>query len=315
MNGLCVASDRLYDVVCRDFNLLCVVSRFGIDCGFGDKTIEQVCREYKIDCNTFLAVVNFHTKAKQYADPSERLSLKCLTEYLQNSHVYYLNFLLPSIRRRLIEALGVLAGNELAIMILKFFDEYCAFVRRHMQREDSEVFPYVDALLQGKKIKPIALEISLMHRSPLEAKLAELKSLIIRFYDGNADRDLLASVLYDLFVFEQDLMCHCKMETVLFYQEVRRIEALNAKGSGAASQASDEREEQLSEREKEVVRCVVGGMSNKEIAERLFISVNTVTTHRRNIARKTDIHSSAALTLYAIMNNLVSIDAIRVKKK
>ena len=46
-------------------------------------------------------------------------------------------------------------------------------------------------------------------------------------------------------------------------------------------------------------------MSNKEIADHLFISVNTVITHRRNIAKKLDIRSVAGLTIYAIANNLI----------
>jgi regulator of cell morphogenesis and NO signaling len=46
-------------------------------------------------------------------------------------------------------------------------------------------------------------------------------------------------------------------------------------------------------------------MSNKEIANQLFISVNTVITHRRNIVRKLQIHSLAGLTIYAIANNLI----------
>ncbi len=311
MNRLCTEADRLYDVVCEDFNLLCVVARFGIDCGFGDKTIKQICKERNIDCNTFLAVVNFHTKAQQYSSPSVSLSIKTLCEYLQNSHSYYLNFILPNIRRKLIEALGALSGNEAAFMILKFYDEYSAFVRRHMEKEEREVFPYVDALLQGKKVKPIGLEISLMHRSPIETKLADLKSLIIKFYDGKADRELLTSVLYDIFLFEQDLVSHCRMETVLFADEVKRLEEKNAKKQNSISDSSTGNTEELSEREKDVIRCVVMGMSNKEIAEKLFISVNTVGTHRKNIARKTDMHSPAALTLYAIMNKLVSLDEIK----
>ena len=56
--------------------------------------------------------------------------------------------------------------------------------------------------------------------------------------------------------------------------------------------------------------CLVQGLSNKEIAERLFISVNTVMTHRRNIVRKLDIHSPAGLTIYAIVNNLIDISNI-----
>ena len=68
----------------------------------------------------------------------------------------------------------------------------------------------------------------------------------------------------------------------------------------------------LSDREKEVVVSLVQGMSNKEIAEHLYISVNTVITHRRNIARKLQIHSSAGLTIYAIVNGLVDISNVKL---
>ena len=70
-------------------------------------------------------------------------------------------------------------------------------------------------------------------------------------------------------------------------------------------------QESLSQREKEIIICVAKGMSNKEIANQLFISVHTVTTHRRNISNKLQIHTSAGLTIYAIANNLVSIDDLK----
>ena len=69
--------------------------------------------------------------------------------------------------------------------------------------------------------------------------------------------------------------------------------------------------EMLSVREKEIVVCVVKGMTNKEIAGNLFISIHTVITHRRNIAKKLQIHSSAGLTIYAIVNNLVDISEVK----
>ena len=68
----------------------------------------------------------------------------------------------------------------------------------------------------------------------------------------------------------------------------------------------------LSEREKEVIISLVQGMTNKEIADHLCISINTVITHRRNIARKLQIHSPAGLTIYAIVNNLVDISTVNL---
>lgn len=50
--------------------------------------------------------------------------------------------------------------------------------------------------------------------------------------------------------------------------------------------------------------CIARGMSNKEIADKLCISVHTVTTHRRNICSKLEIHSPAGLTIFAIIKGL-----------
>lgn len=78
---------------------------------------------------------------------------------------------------------------------------------------------------------------------------------------------------------------------------------------------ADEREEvpgELTPRERDIIIGVVKGMTNKEIADELFISPNTVTTHRRNIVKKLDIHSASGLTVYAIMNKLVSLQDIEI---
>ena len=73
----------------------------------------------------------------------------------------------------------------------------------------------------------------------------------------------------------------------------------------------DMRHEALSGREKEVVVCVVKGMTNKQIADHLCLSTHTVITHRRNISHKLGIHSAAGLTIYAIVNKLVDVDEIK----
>ena len=78
---------------------------------------------------------------------------------------------------------------------------------------------------------------------------------------------------------------------------------------------ADERDEvpgELTPRERDIIIGVVKGMTNKEIADELFISPNTVTTHRRNIVKKLDIHSASGLTVYAIMNKLVSLQDIEI---
>lgn len=77
------------------------------------------------------------------------------------------------------------------------------------------------------------------------------------------------------------------------------------------SEEEEDNSESLSQREKEIVICVVKGMTNKEIAENLYLSIHTVITHRRNISRKLQIHSAAGLTIYAIVNKLVELSDVK----
>jgi DNA-binding CsgD family transcriptional regulator len=73
----------------------------------------------------------------------------------------------------------------------------------------------------------------------------------------------------------------------------------------------DRRHESLSVREKEVIVCVIKGMTNKQIADALSLSAHTVITHRRNISAKLQIHSTAGLTIYAIVNKLVELSEVK----
>ncbi len=66
--------------------------------------------------------------------------------------------------------------------------------------------------------------------------------------------------------------------------------------------------ENLSEREKDVVKQIALGKTNKEIGEALFISPHTVITHRKNITGKLGIKTVSGLTVYAILNNLIKIE-------
>lgn len=77
------------------------------------------------------------------------------------------------------------------------------------------------------------------------------------------------------------------------------------------SDSDDDEQESLTDREKEVVICIVKGMTNKEIADHLFLSIHTVNTHRKNITKKLQIHSASGLTIYAIVNKLVDINDIQ----
>jgi len=67
-------------------------------------------------------------------------------------------------------------------------------------------------------------------------------------------------------------------------------------------------ENKLSDRETDVLKLLVAGKANKEIADELFISIHTVISHRKNITTKLGIKSTAAMAIYAVANNIIDID-------
>ena len=75
------------------------------------------------------------------------------------------------------------------------------------------------------------------------------------------------------------------------------------------SEDLDEEDESpgLSTRERQVVALVAAGFSNREIADRLTLSVRTIGTHRQHVMDKLDIHSVAGLTKYAIAEGLTHL--------
>lgn len=77
------------------------------------------------------------------------------------------------------------------------------------------------------------------------------------------------------------------------------------------NQPDQEESQELTDREKSILRHIALGYTNKEIGEKLYISAHTVVTHRKNITKKLGIKTVSGLTVYAILNKIVEMDEIR----
>ncbi len=315
-------TDKVSFVIANDYRLLQVMGRFGISMGFGEKTINEVCQQCGVDANTFIAVINY-VKDGGAAVPKgvENLSVRAMLEYLKQSHKYFLDYQFPTMRRNMLNAIDCSVRNEVAFLVLKFYDEYVEEVRKHMVYEEEVAFEYVGKLLDGNSpsttLTAESHHLLSRHHESIEGKLKELKNLFIQYYPQKEINDDLNAVIFELYRTQEDLSIHCMVEDNIFLPAVRRLEHLNHKRHEEEENRQSEvvvysAGEQLSDRERQIVVCVAKGMSNKEIADLLCLSINTVTTHRRNIARKLSIHSSAGLTIYAIVNKLVKLEDVNV---
>jgi regulator of cell morphogenesis and NO signaling len=204
-------------LVNADFTLLLTINRFDIPMGFGDKTVAEVCGTNNIDCNTFLAVVNFlsetvHDRAKTY----ENIDLKSVTRYLKNAHKYFLEYKLPALRQKLLQVIDYqIETSVFRDVFLKFFDEYFTEVKKHMDYENKIVFPYINNIMEGKRDKKYHISIFEQRHDQIDLKLKELKNILIKHYPFSAGNNLLTELLFDIFLCERDLASHCAVEDFL----------------------------------------------------------------------------------------------------
>ena len=310
------ANDKMATLIKDNYSVLQSLGSFGINMGFGEKTVSQICEDNDVDTYTFLAVVNFTINGYGDFNDDEQIDVLTLLHYLEASHTYYLDFQLPFIRRELDESID--KSDRLGRLILKFYDEYAHEVRRHMKYEEKTLFPYVHSLLDGNPENSYSVETFSKHHESTDKKLRELKLMIIKYLPSDSHlNNKLTATLYDIYNNEEWLKLHADVEDCIFVPAIRRLEREVKQNDVAKSISSmvfkgTDSSESISDREKDVIIGVVQGMQNKEIADHLCISVNTVITHRRNIARKLQIHSPAGLTIYAIVNGLVDISSVKL---
>ena len=220
--GKYIESDSMGDLACKNYPALLVLSRFEVNLGFKDKSIEEVCRENKVDVKTFLAIINLllcDDATINYTD--SKLFLKSLISYLHNSHDYFIGFRLPDIREKLENALHS-ELKDLNKAVLHYFDEYVSEVRKHMMYEEQKVFPYVHSLIEGEKGKYHISIFSKQHNQ-VEFKLTEFKQILIKYYETKSTNEI-NSVLFDIFSCEKDLALHNAVEDKLFVPAILALE-------------------------------------------------------------------------------------------
>ncbi len=254
--------------------------------GVGDQTIEQACEAHGIHTPTFLAVVNY--KVFRYRTLPQEIDLDTLQQYLRHAHSYFLDFRLPLLRQSLLEAIRPNDfSSHIPMLIIRCYDEFVEEIRTHIEHENAGM--YEEHEHDDQRITD---------------KLTEIKNLIIKYYPGAASNSLI-SVMSDLWHTEQDFADHCAIE-----DDILRPAIDSGRRTRTAAKSQAAQTEELSDRERDILVQIVKGLSNKEIADVLFISPHTVITHRKNITRKLNIHSTAGLTIYAIVNKLVDINSL-----
>ena len=216
-------NSRLGDVLTEHYQILLLLSRFGISLGFGDKTVKAVCADNRVDCKTFLAVCNY--VASGDSSLYHNVDIESMVRFLRLAHKYYLEFLLPELRTKLVSIVGSLPDSMFSALVIKLFDSYKEEVRKHLAYEDKVLFDYIQRLMDGEEDLPaLSLASFIRQHDNIDTQLFELKNAMIRYFPAGENLREVNQVLYDIFAFEEDLKSHCEIEGDLFIPAVVELE-------------------------------------------------------------------------------------------
>ena len=290
---------KMADLVSRDYSLSGVLERMGMSYGFGDETVSDVCSRSGVSAASFLLICNVYL-SDDYTptrEVLEQIDLRDVLRYLRLSHTYYEGCAVKSLSQAL-DVLMAPCGETYKMIIARFFSDYTQELSRHFEYEETIVFPYVEAMLNKDVKDDFSIGVYEQHHSDVQEKLDDLKKLIMTYLPRECDQQTIHAALAEIFTLETDLRKHTFIEDRILIPAVNHLEDSDDTDSVAPG-------DRLSAREIEILTGVAQGLLNKEIAAKYNLSIHTVITHRKNIARKTGIKTIAGLTAYAILNNLI----------
>lgn len=279
------------DVLMEHNELIPVLNRFGIRLGVGDKTILQLCDKYNLNPDFILTILNVYLNEDFLPDSSLSLfDAESIADYFQSTVESYIHDLIPNIGKHLNAFIAISGSeNQELLMLNTLFNRFKEIMTEHLQNQTlfDDDFPY-----------------ELLH---------DLKNILIRHLSKEFNQNLIHAIIFSVHAFEKDLAIHNRLREKILRPKLNELDSSDIRHlhdlvSGEHTlQQPDSKAHQLTNREVEILRLIVKGHLNKEIAEKLHISHNTVLTHRKNIISKTGIKTVSGLTFYAIRKGLMSM--------
>jgi regulator of cell morphogenesis and NO signaling len=225
------------DVIHMNYFTLSVLNRFGVELGFGDKTVEEVCNQHKVDIDFFLEIVNAYVDKDYF--PKKHLqtfSVKLITDYLRKTHCDYHTIRVPEIEILIEEMVeSCFTQKENIVLLKKFFNDYKQELLYHTQREDEVVFPYTLAIEKTfnsanieksviNLMETYSIDVFQNEHDNIEEKLFDLKNIIIKYLPQPKNSKLCNKLLHELFNLEKDINDHSRIEDKVLVPKIREME-------------------------------------------------------------------------------------------
>ncbi|MDD2327144.1 MAG: LuxR C-terminal-related transcriptional regulator [bacterium] len=280
------------DVLATHNELIPVLNRFGIRLGVGNRTLLELCGEHELNPDFILTVLNVYLDESYLPDTALPLfDTGLIADYFHRTVENYIDVLVPNIEKHL-NAFIALSGTEsrelgmLRQLFLRFSERMAGYLQRMADDEEDD------------------LPDDLLH---------DLKNILIKHLSPEYNQNLAYATIFSVHSLEKDLSAHNRLRNKVLRP---KLNELDHSGIRELRQAIHDdhhhprngvQSRSLTNRETEILRLIVQGHTNREIAEELVISHNTVLTHRKNIIAKTGIKTVSGLTFYCIRNGLISL--------
>ena len=219
--------DKMVQLVQSNYNLLPVIHRFGIRLGFGNKNVEELCRQYDVNTDFFLAIVNtYHNKNFFPKDRLLEFSPLLIVDYLKKTHAYYVEYSLPRIEKlihRLLESTP--EQNSEMKMIEQFYLAYKKKLVEHFDEEEQDVFPLVEKLvLRPGEVENKTFDSNFeKDHERVDFELDDLKNLILKYLVPEYDELVCNRLMEEIYRFEKDIHDHSRMEDAILIPQVNQL--------------------------------------------------------------------------------------------
>lgn len=286
-------SSILSEVVEENHQLIPVINRFGVKLGLGEYTIGEICKSTDINPEFFLAILNTFLNEEYFPEKKlQKFDIQLVVNYLKKTDAYLIHAQLHNLEKHL-NAFTAMSdpSNPQMKLIGRLYTEFKVELIGQIEQ----------GMVKGDI--PLAL-------------LTDLKSITIKHISGNFNENMCYAVIFTIDSFQRDLEKNNRIrEKILkpMLDEMGQSDIQDLQELIAVSHALKENKSQaLSQRELDVLRLVALGLLNKEIADKLNISLNTVLTHRKNITSKLGIKTVSGLIFYCITHGYISADEIEL---
>jgi DNA-binding CsgD family transcriptional regulator len=287
------SSSILSESVSNNLLLIPVLSRFNIKLGLGDKTIAAVCDENHINTGFFLSILNTYLNEDYFPEKKlQEFNIELVSDYLKQTDAYYIHAQIPNIEKHLNAFISLSDPNNTQLEL----------IRKLFQRFKAELTTRINN--------------GILDDDNSLALLLDLKNILIKHISGSFNENLCYAVVFAVDSLLSDLGKHNRIRDKILKPMIRNLEEAGIDDWQVIVSPDNsllcDNTRTLSARELEVLKLVAMGLLNKEVADRLNISLNTVLSHRKNITSKLGIKTVSALIFYCISHGYISADEIEI---